>query len=386
MKKALCVTGAEIVTPLGVIGEGALVARDGRIERLGRREAVPVPADAEVLDLPGRVVLPGMVDVHIHGLAGVDFDECDAAGFERAAATLLARGVTQALITLLVPPWEDCSARMARVRGYLERADRTPLFCGAHLEGPFLNPEMPGAIPQRNLWPGDVARADALFDMLGPWLKMMTVAPEVPGGIEIIRRAAARGIVASVGHSKASYETVGDAIDAGAAQVTHMFNVMPPAHHREPGVLGAAFTRPELRVQLIADGIHVHPVMLGLALRARGVDAAVLISDAVAVAGLPDGEYLFAGDRAIVSGGVARRANGALCGSTALADVGVRTLVARCGVSLCDAARMAALNPARSLGLDGRKGRLAPGCDADFVVMSRELTPELTVFGGRVVS
>ena len=164
MDEQLCFTGADIVTPLGVVPDGVLVTRGARIERLGRRGAVPVPPQAQLRHLPGRVLLPGMVDVHIHGLAGVDFDECDAAAFERAAEMLLSRGVTQALITLLVPPWENCRERMARVRAYLDRADRSRVYCGVHLEGPFLNPEMPGAIPLRNLWPGDPDRAEALFD------------------------------------------------------------------------------------------------------------------------------------------------------------------------------------------------------------------------------
>lgn len=385
MQRPLCFTGADIVTPLRVIADGVIVTRGGRIESLGRKSAVQIPADAEVRHLPGRVILPGLVDVHIHGVAGEDFDECDAAGFDRAAEMLLAHGVTQALITVLVPPYESFRERMGRIRAYLERPDRSGVFFGVHLEGPFLNPEMPGAIPQRNIWPADVARAQELFDSLGPWLKLLTVAPEIPGAVEVIRCAVARGIIPSAGHSKASYETVEAAIDLGLSQVTHMYNVMPPALHREPGLLGAALTRPELDVQLIADGVHISPVMLGLAIRARGPGSVLLISDAVGIAGLPDGEYFFAGDQVIVSGGVARRKNGALCGSTSLLDVGLRTLTQRCGVGLPDAARMASMNPARALGLDRRKARLAAGRDADFVVMDAALRPEMTVMEGRVV-
>ena len=382
MAKPVCYTGADIVTPLRVINDGVLVTRGGIIESVGRKASVAIPVDADVIPMPGRTIMPGMIDVHVHGVAGVDFDECDAEGFERAAAMLLAHGVTQALITVLVPPYESFRKQAERIRAYLERSDRSAVYCGVHTEGPFLNPEMPGAIPLRNMWAADAARAEELFEAFGPWLKVMTVAPEIPGALDIIRLASARGIVPSAGHSKASYEVVEDAIDRGLSQVTHMYNVMPPAMHRDPGLLGAAYTRPELDVQLIADGVHVSPTMLGLAIRAHGAASVLLISDAVCIAGLPDGSYVFAGDKVIVSGGVARRMNGAICGSTSLLDAGIRTLTRKCGVSLCDAARMAGMNGARVLGLDRRKGRIVAGYDADFAILNAAYEVKQTVLGG----
>ncbi len=384
MSDTLCLTGLTLVTPFDVIPDGALLVRDGRIVRAGRRVEVGVPPAAEPLHLPGSLALPGLTDLHIHGAGGVDFDPCDAAGFERASAMLASHGVTQALATLLPPPGGRWIERLAQVRTWLERCDRSPVLCGVHLEGPFLNPEMPGAIRREDLWPPDLARAEALFDALGPWLKLMTISPELPGALEIIRRGTARGVVMSAGHSTASYERMGEAIAAGVRQVTHLFNAMPPAHHRNPGILGAALTRPELLAQLIADGVHVHPVMLGLALRAKGRDGTALISDAVMPAGLPDGSYVFAGDRVEVTGGVARRPGGAICGSTALLDTGLRTLTRQCGIGIAEAAQATSWNGARALGLDGRKGRLAAGYDADVAIFSENLDPEMTLLGGRV--
>lgn len=385
MTRPLCITGADIVTPFRVIRNGVLVVDGGALDQVGRRGVVHIPRVCERIDLPGRTILPGFVDLHIHGLAGYGFDEADGAGYEAAARALLKHGVTSALATLLPGPKAEMLERVRRVRAYLERPGRNPLFCGIHAEGPFLNPEMPGAIQPDHLWPAEMALAEELLDAAGPWLKLMTIAPELPGALDVIRRVVRQGCVPSIGHSKAHYEEVQDAIDCGLAQVTHIFNAMPLAHHRDPGVLGAAYTHQQLKVQLIADGIHVHPAIISFLAKVKGAGSILLISDAMVACDLPDGDYEFAGDRVCVRDGMAKREDGTLAGAAMALDGGVRNMVRLCGIPIGDAARMASLNSARVLNLDNRKGILAAGFDADFVILGPDMVPEMTVLGGRIV-
>jgi len=384
MTQALCFTGADVVTPFRVISQGVIVLDGPVLDQVGRADAVKIPAGSRRIDLPGRRILPGYVDLHLHGAAGQAFDECDAAGFEKAASALLAHGTTSALITLVPAAEQQFFKVMARVRAYLDQVDRSPVFCGLHVEGPFLNPEMHGALNPEGMWPADPALAELLFDSAGRWLKLMTIAPELPGAMEIIRDGVRRGVVISVGHSRATYQEVEDAIDCGLAQVTHVFNAMPLAHHRDPGVLGAAYTHQQLKVQLIADGVHVHPAIMSFLVKAKGVGGILLVSDAIPASGLPDGDYEFAGEALHLRGGVATRSDGTLAGSAMGLDGAVRNVVQLCGLPVGDAARMAGLNPARVLDMDGRKGVLAAGFDADFVVLGPDFTPEMTVVGGRV--
>ena len=385
MNKPICFAGADIVTPFRVIPNGALVVEPPILDQVGRRDAVHVPPSCETIDLAGKTILPGYVDLHLHGMVGHSFDAARPEEFEAAASALLAHGTTSALITLVPAPPERFFKVLARVREYLDRPERSPVFCGIHLEGPFLNPEMHGALNPEGMWRVDPALAALLFDSCGPWLKLMTVAPEMPGVMDIIRQAVRRGVVLSVGHSRATYQEVEDAIDCGLAQVTHIFNAMPLAHHRDPGILGAAYTHQQLKVQLIADGVHVHPAIMSFLAKVKGAGSVLLVSDAMPACGLPDGDYESAGGAVHLRNGVASRDDGTLAGSAVPLDGAVRNMVRLCGVPIGDAARMAGLNPARVLNLDGRKGILAAGFDADFVVLGPDLVPEMTVLGGEVV-
>ena len=373
MTERICLSGADIVTPFRVIPRGVIVIEDGRLDQVGRADVVQVPPRCKRLDLPGRQVVPGYVDLHLHGAGGCDFDRASDEELERGAAALLARGTTSALLTLTPAPTEELLATAERIRAYLE-GGTNPLFCGVHVEGPFLNPEMHGALDPAGMWPADPELAELLFDSAGPWLKLMTIAPEMPGAMEIIRRAARRGVVISVGHSRANYQEVEDAIDCGLAQVTHVFNAMPLAHHRDPGVLGAAYTHQQLKVQLIADGVHVHPAIMSFLVKVKGSGSILLVSDAMPASGLPDGDYEFAGRGASSARRDGRRASdGTLAGSALVLDGAVRNMVQSCGLAIGDAARMAGLNPARVLNLDNRKGILAVGHDADMVVLGTGL-------------
>ena len=385
MSKSLCITGVDVVTPFRVIRDGVVVTDGAGLEQVGTPEAVAAPATCERLHLPGRKVLPGFVDLHIHGIAGCDFDRADSDAFEAAAAALLSHGTTAALITLVPAPPDLFFPTLARVRSYLDRTDRNPVFCGIHAEGPFLNPEMHGALRPDCMWLADNALATRLFEAAGHWLKLMTIAPELADAMAVIRRAVRQGVVISVGHSRATYADIEHAIDNGLTQVTHIFNAMPLAHHRDPGVLGAAYTHQELKVQLIADGVHVHPAVMRFLVKVKGTGGILLVSDATPASGLPDGDYEFDGRAVRLRNGIASQEDGTLAGDALTLDGAVRNMVNLCGISLGDAARMAGLNPARVLKMDDHKGILAAGHDADFVVLDSNLKPELTVKDGNIV-
>jgi N-acetylglucosamine-6-phosphate deacetylase len=213
----------------------------------------------------------------------------------------------------------------------------------------------------------------------------MTIAPELPGGLDVVREAVRRGIVPSIGHSAAKYDEVVAAIDCGVVQVTHIFNAMKPAHHRDPGVLGASYTHQELKVQLIADGIHVHPVIMEFVVGVKGPQGILLISDAIPPSGQGDGDYTVGGRKVQIRNGMAQLADGTLAGSVCHLERGVANLVRLADVPLKHAARMAGLNPARVLGLDHSRGVLATGHRADCVVMNEKFEVVMTIFHGKIV-
>ena len=383
-EEPLCYTGVKIATPFRMIHDGAIVVSGGVIDQVGPREALDIPESVEPTDLPGRTIIPGMIDLHLHGIVGRRFDEAGPEDLEAMASALLERGTTGALITLLPAPPEQFFENLRRVRSYLESPGRSFVFQGIHCEGPFLNPAMHGAIRREDIWASSEELSRRIFDEAGPWLKLMTIAPEVHGAMNIIRRGRRNGVVMSAGHSEADYRRMERAIDNGLAQVTHIFNAMPLAHHREPGVLGAAYIHQELKVQLIADGVHVHPVTIRLLAMVKGIEGIVLVSDATPACGLPDGRYELRGQSVELRDGRAYLDDGTLAGSATALDAALPVLVNDCEIPLAAAARMASLNPARALHLDDRKGVLAVGFDADFVALGPGLKPEITVVGGRV--
>ena len=385
MSKTTIFTGGDIVTPFRTIHDGVLVAEGGIIDQVGRRGAVTIPKDGHAIDVSGKTILPGFIDLHLHGMVGHSFDSAGDEELEAAAEALAARGTTSALITLVPAPPEKLLSTVSRTRAYLERTCRNTVFCGMHLEGPFLNPEMHGALDPNSMWRIVPSLAERLFAAAGSSLKLMTLAPELSGAMDLIRRAVRHGVVASVGHSQASYSEMEDAIDCGLTQVTHIFNAMPLAHHRDPGVLGAAYTHQQLKVQLIADGIHVHPAIMSFLVKVKGPGSILLVSDAMPACGLPDGDYKFAGSTVRLRAGSAKKTDGTLAGAVQALDGAVRNLVKLCDVSIGDAARMAGLNAARVLNLDKRLGILAAGFDADFVVMDANMEVEMTVSSGGIV-
>ena len=355
--------------------------------RLGVRAALVdgeiVPGDVAIEDgliagfglasADGRgIASPGFVDLQVNGFGGVDFLDADPAGYARAGEALLETGVTAYLPTLITAPEE----RLVAALGAIAEGVRGPRILGAHVEGPFLSPRRLGTHPPAARRDPDPALLERLL-AAGP-VRLVTLAPELPGALELVDLLVARGVVVSVGHSDATAEEATAAFDRGVRTVTHLFNAMRPFTHRDPGIAGAALARQDVAVQIILDGVHLAPDTVRVVWRAAAGRLA-LVTDAVAGAGASDGSYQL-GDVAVeVRDGVVRRDDGVLAGSVLTMIEAVRNLHAL-GVPLEDALDAATRVPAGIVAADA--GRIAVGAPADVVVLSEELDVERVLVGG----
>jgi N-acetylglucosamine-6-phosphate deacetylase len=372
----LLLAGARVLTPWDDLGEGWVAVSAGRIEAVG--SGAPPPAGATV-DLGGRLLAPGYVDVHVHGGGGAHFMGGDADACRRAARFHASHGTTSLLATTLSAAPERLEAA---VRGIAAAMRDEPVIAGIHLEGPFLNPRRRGAQEAEHLREPDVAELERLF--AAGAVRLVSLAPELPGAVEAIRNVVAAGAVAGLAHTDATFEQARAGIEAGARHAIHTFNGMRPLHHREPGILGAVLDDAAVTCEVIADGHHVHPAVVRLVHRAKGAAGTVLVTDAMEAAGLPDGVYTLGETPVEVRQGRATTPDGSLAGSTLTMDAAVRH-ACDWGVPLPDALAMASATPARVIGMDGRKGRIAPGLDADLVVLDTALRPLAAMVAGRWV-
>src|SRR5688500_18200877 len=389
----LLIAGATVVAAEELWAPGWLVAAGGRIQALGPGEApggvrAEVTALGTVVDGRGCVLLPGFIDVHVHGGDGADAMDADPDGLRRMARFHARHGVT----ALLPTTWSAAPAALeAAVGAIAETAgpvEDGATILGAHLEGPWLNPARAGAQDPAGIRPPDAAEARRLLDLRPGTVRLVALAPEMPGADEVIGECRERGVVVAAGHTEADWGEMVAAVAAGVRHVTHTFNAMAGLGHREPGTAGAALALPELRCELIADGHHVHAGAMAVLARAKGPGGVVLISDAIRAAGLPDGEVDLGGRAAQHCCGAVRLPDGRLAGSVLTLDVAVANFAAATGWGWgwAELARAAAGNAADALGLPS-KGRLAPGLDADLVLLAADDPGEvvLTVVQGRVV-
>jgi len=359
------VAGGRLVTPDAVLDPGWVETDGSRIRRVGEG----APPGAPDVDLDGHVVVPGFVDLHVHGGHGASYSSGRAEEAALAAAFHRRHGTTTTLASLVTAA-PDALVRQVRALTGLVAEDT---LAGVHLEGPYLSRERRGAHDPALLRTPDRAELARLLEAGDGAVRMVTLAPELDGGLDAVRQVADAGAVAAVGHTSASFDVTRAAVEAGARVATHLFNGMTPLHHREPGAVGALLTDPRATLELVCDGAHVHPSVVATAVRAAGAGRVALVTDAMAAAGLGDGSFVLGGLAVEVTGGVARLAGqGSLAGSTLTTAAAFRWAVTQAGVALADAARMAATTPAAALGL-ADVGRIAPGLRADLVVLDRDL-------------
>ncbi len=375
---ALTVAGATLWTPAVCVESGWVQVEGDRIAAVG----VGRPPAGPCVDAAGLTVCPGFIDLHIHGAFGHDVREGEAA-LVALGAGLPRFGCTAYLPTTIAAPWPQTLETVERLAAALEQAVPGAQALGLHLEGPFFNPLQRGMHLAENLVAPSAAGARALLDAGRGRVRSITLAPELPGGLDAVRVLAAAGVLVSIGHSDATYAQAQEAFAAGARHVTHCYSAMRGLHHREPGLLGAAMDLDGLSCEVIADGVHVYPAPLRLVWRAKGWRGLALVTDAMPGAGAGDGVYRFGGQDVHVGGGRAQLAGGALAGSVATMDQLVRTMV-EAGVPARQAVGMATATPARIGGWPDR-GQVAPGARADLVALDAELRVAWTMVGGQVV-
>lgn len=356
-----------LVTDYEVWPDASLLVENGSIKELSREGATP--EDAELHDYGDSLLVPGFVDLQVNGCFGIDV-ATEPEKLPELSEKLLSTGTTAYLSTLITSPEDLYDEALPTIAGSTEKpSGAEPL--GVHLEGPFICPEKRGAHPQAFVVPPDTATLGKLMDLCP--VRMVTLAPELEGAGDLTGFAAGRGAVVSVGHSEASFETAYAAFDHRVAGVTHLFNALGPMHHREPGVVGAAFAHPRVVCGIIADGLHVHPEVIGLAFRMLGPDRLYLTTDSTAATGMGPGEYALAGRKVYQEANTVRFRDG-LAGSLTTMNEAFQNILAFTGCTLPEAARMTSATPARLVGEGRRKGRLVPGYDADITVLAPDLS------------
>jgi N-acetylglucosamine-6-phosphate deacetylase len=383
----LALTADRLVAPTEVVDHPLLLVEDGKILEVAAQAGRRVPAGAQQLDFHGRWIAPGYIDLHIHGSGGYDVMDESAAALPAVERLLARHGVTSYYPTTVTAPVDQTLGALERLADAIEtrghgsgeaKGRACPL--GIHLEGPFLSHARRGVHPAENLLTPRIETFERFWQAARGHIRMMTIAPELEGAVEVITEAVGRGVCVSLGHSDADLAAAERGIAAGARHATHTFNAMRPLDHRNPGILGAVLTDRRVSADIIVDGVHLDPVIVKLFAEAKGRENTVLITDATAATGMPDGRYRLGSLEVEVKDGRSM-ANGRLAGSVLTMDRAVRNLAAFAAWPLEQAIAAATRNPARIAGLAG-KGALVPGAAADFVVLSPAGEVERTFAGG----
>ena len=377
------ICASRIFTPQEELSNYAIVVEDGRITAVVPRDEVQARSGAHEIVAKDGIVVPGFVDVHIHGAGGYDVMEATTGALRTVSEQVARHGTTSLLATTVSAPADDTCRSLEGIAEYIAgpnnhsggQAPRAEML-GIHLEGPFLSHARRGVHPEGALAKPSLPLLEKFLDAAGGSARILTLAPELSNALELVDRARQTGLVVAMGHTDATYDQAVAAIKRGVSHAVHVFNAMRPFTHRDTGVLGAVLTHREVTAELIADGVHVDAPAIQILLASKGTSGVVLVSDGIAATGMPDGLYRLGTFDVSVSGGVARNADGKLAGSTLTLDRAIRHMVSL-GVSPIEAIRMATLVPATRLGIAGRKGVIAPGADADLVF----LTPDLQVKG-----
>ncbi|RSD25139.1 N-acetylglucosamine-6-phosphate deacetylase [Mesobacillus subterraneus] len=373
--KDLVLVNAKILTEKGLIEKGYIHIKEGKIVETGAASSLP-HHHAEVIELTDdNTIVPGFIDVHIHGAGGADTMDATEEALNTMASILPEEGTTSFLATTITQDQSAIIKALENAGDYISQHNHPGKaeVLGVHLEGPFINESRKGAQPEQHIRVPDIELFARMQNASGNHIRLVTLAPEMENGYEFITYLAENGVIASVGHSDATYGQMAEAVKAGATHVTHLFNGMRGMHHRDPGVAGAALLFDELKIEMIADGIHVVPEMLNLSLRAKGTGGVILITDSMRAKCLKNGTYDLGGQEVNVADGKALLADGTLAGSILKMKDSLKNMMEFTGISLEEAMKLASENPARQLNVFDRKGSIAPGKDADLVILDHNL-------------
>jgi len=367
----IVITAASLFTPLELVESPVVVIEDGRVTAVKPRRQMEVPASTRHFDFPEMVIAPGFIDIHVHGNAGHDVMECNDSALSAIQRAMAKHGVSSYLPTTVSAPEDRLLRALEHLGKAVSRNDNhagsRPI--GIHLEGPFISHAKRGVHPPESLMQPSTQQFDRFWQASAGTLRMLTIAPELPGAVETIQAARRLGVHASLGHSNATTAEAQQGIAAGADHATHTFNAMRALDHREPGILGVALTHDRLTADIIADGVHVDPSMVKLFLAAKGPERAILITDAISATGMGDGRYKLGALEVEVKGSRCDY-QGKLAGSVLTMDRAVRNTMSFAGWTLQQSVRLATSNPGRRLGIADQKGTIIPGADADLVILT----------------
>jgi len=376
------IINARVLTPNGITQSSAVWIQDGQIKKIDHRVTQGISEEYEIIDAKGHLLIPGMIDVHIHGAHGFDMMDGTEESIFEVSKTCALTGCTSFLVTSVSSTIEDLMLMIRNVKNVIGKEQGAKIV-GIHLEGPYLNIKRKGMQNELYLRHPNVDEMKEILSEAGDLVKMVTIAPELPGGIEMVEFLKEQGIIVAIAHSDATYEEAKDAFSKGASHVTHCFNGMRPIHHRDPGLVVAAFEEEHVSLQAIVDHVHLHPAIVRLMHRIKGPEGVVLITDALQAMYMGDGEYEFGGHKVTVANGEARLADGTLASSTVTMNEALEKTV-ESGISLQDAVYMAATTPANILGLN-TKGIIAPQMDADLVLLDSTYEVLWTMIDGKLM-
>lgn len=376
-----------VFTPFEEISDAVVVIQGSKIIDVGPRSAVVLPRSVREIATHGKTIVPGFVDVHIHGAGGHDVMEATAEALETICATVALHGTTSIVAATVTASEMETRESVEGIAQFILNSGQFPArelaaeVVGIHFEGPFISPARRGVHPAKWIISPSQEFLSTLLSAARGTARILTLAPELPGALELIAAARQAGLVISLGHTDATYEQALAAIDAGASHAAHVFNAMRPFSHRGTGVIGAVLTSPAVSAELIADGVHVDEAAMRMLIELKTPERVILVSDGISATGMPDGKYRLGTFEVTVSGGVCRNAERKLAGSTLTLDRALRNIVAL-GVPLGSALRMVTSNPSEQIGLGSRKGVLAAGADADLVILDEKLEVSGVMTGG----
>jgi N-acetylglucosamine-6-phosphate deacetylase len=372
----ILIHSARAFTPTAEIADAGILIREDVIEAIGPRSGMTLPAGAQEIRATDKTAIPGFLDVHIHGAGGHDVMEGNATALRAITRKVSEYGTTSLVATTVTASTDETLRAVEGIAGYIAHQHETEVpraeVLGIHFEGPFISKQRRGVHPAEWIQLPSAETLSRFLKAAAGNARILTIAPEVLGAAPCMDAAREAGLVVSMGHTDATYEQARAAMARGARSATHVYNAMRPFTHRDPGVIGAVLTSPDVNAELIADGVHVEEAAMKLLLMAKGAAHVTLVSDGLSATGMPDGKYMLGSLEVIVSGGICRNAEGTLAGSTLTLDRALRNVVAL-GASLTDAVRMLTLNPATLLGIEFKKGSLRAGADADILLLDEGL-------------
>jgi N-acetylglucosamine-6-phosphate deacetylase len=382
----LAIFTKRIVTPETVVPQGVVLVEGKKILEVGGRfEVAFLESEFQTLHFERQTLVPGFIDVHIHGSGGRDVMEGSREAIEVVSKFLARHGTTAYLATTVTASPITTIQAVETLGRLIPEETGGARILGLHLEGPFISEAKRGVHPPEHIRPPSLRIFDELVKMSNDQVRLITLAPESPGGIEFIQHIRSKGIVVSLGHSNATCEVARRAIEAGATNATHTFNAMRDFNQREPGILGAVLTDSRVWTELIADGVHVDPTAIEMLVRCKGTRKIMLITDAISATGMPDGDYQLSSLTVKVSQGVCRSPEGALAGSTLSQDRALRNMIGWTRMPLEEAIYMLTVNPAQAVGVGASKGWVLPGYDADLVLLNDDLSVHATLCEGTLV-